>query len=322
MYLQAFENLRKEPFFMTTKEPAPTLVKRFFQALPVRKFYQVYSLLATRLSKSSSADKPVLQHIMSSLLIEYPHQCALLSMGEARCKEKQCKSTTLNIFPFLAICLPDEVDTGVAKCPARQRKGGAPNPYLGYLLWALIQYFICADAGRSTAMRNVFADAQKVNPRVRDLVEAYEYVASNFAAIGAAKHANGTFDMQGQFKEFLNYMDAGCATKKRSSVGKKGGPPVAFRGPFPLFFHYLDHPFREMPRDAVTIQCVERVSNVGKKVHVAFIFLSQVLTSLARPKRLKLLASDGVRYQVLCKAKDELRKDMRFLELATVSAMH
>ena len=44
-----------------------------------------------------------------------------------------------------------------------------------------------------------------------------------------------------------------------------------------------------------------------------------VLPSLQRPKKLNVVCSDGRRRTFLCKPKDDLRKDMRFLELASVA---
>lgn len=43
-----------------------------------------------------------------------------------------------------------------------------------------------------------------------------------------------------------------------------------------------------------------------------------VFPSLQRPKKVIAICSDGSRRAFLCKPKDDLRKDMRFLELATL----
>eukprot|EP00963_Diacronema_lutheri_P004971 scaffold363_cov331-Pavlova_lutheri.AAC.92 len=44
----------------------------------------------------------------------------------------------------------------------------------------------------------------------------------------------------------------------------------------------------------------------------------EVLLSLQRPKKLRLLGTDGVEYTFLCKPKDDLRKDARMMEFTTV----
>mmetsp|Transcript_10928 Transcript_10928/g.67521 ORF Transcript_10928/g.67521 Transcript_10928/m.67521 type:complete len:2630 (+) Transcript_10928:210-8099(+) len=44
----------------------------------------------------------------------------------------------------------------------------------------------------------------------------------------------------------------------------------------------------------------------------------EVLLSLQRPKKLRLLGTDGIEYTFLCKPKDDLRKDARMMEFTTV----
>jgi len=43
-----------------------------------------------------------------------------------------------------------------------------------------------------------------------------------------------------------------------------------------------------------------------------------VLSSLQKPKKIKLQATDGRLYAVLCKPKDDLRKDSRLMEFNTL----
>ena len=43
-----------------------------------------------------------------------------------------------------------------------------------------------------------------------------------------------------------------------------------------------------------------------------------LLNSMMRPKRIRLLGSDGQEYSYLAKPKDDLRKDTRMMELAAV----
>lgn len=45
----------------------------------------------------------------------------------------------------------------------------------------------------------------------------------------------------------------------------------------------------------------------------------QILPSLQRPKRVVYLSSDGVRRSLLCKPRDDLRKDLRLLEIASLA---
>ncbi len=43
-----------------------------------------------------------------------------------------------------------------------------------------------------------------------------------------------------------------------------------------------------------------------------------IMTSIARPKRIYLRGSDGKRYGLLCKPKDDLRKDLKVMEFNNV----
>lgn len=47
----------------------------------------------------------------------------------------------------------------------------------------------------------------------------------------------------------------------------------------------------------------------------------EVLSSLQKPKKLLVYCTDGKTRSLLCKPKDDMRKDMRFLELATLINM-
>ena len=57
---------------------------------------------------------------------------------------------------------------------------------------------------------------------------------------------------------------------------------------------------RAFPKETVTIR--------------AFLDEVTILTSLVRPRRIRILGTDGKVYQLLCKPKDDLRKDQRLLE--------
>lgn len=63
----------------------------------------------------------------------------------------------------------------------------------------------------------------------------------------------------------------------------------------------------------------------SKDLEEDFIYISEfkskldVFPSLQKPKRLMVLCSDGFERSFLCKPKDDLRKDMRFLELASLT---
>lgn len=45
----------------------------------------------------------------------------------------------------------------------------------------------------------------------------------------------------------------------------------------------------------------------------------QILPSLQRPKKICFISSDGVKRSLLCKPKDDLRKDLRLLELGSLA---
>ena len=44
----------------------------------------------------------------------------------------------------------------------------------------------------------------------------------------------------------------------------------------------------------------------------------EILSSLQRPKKISIRASDGKSYAFLCKPKDDLRKDARLAEFAAI----
>lgn len=44
----------------------------------------------------------------------------------------------------------------------------------------------------------------------------------------------------------------------------------------------------------------------------------QVIASLQKPRKIMLIASDGERYPFLCKPEDDLRKDMRVMDVNTI----
>ncbi|RDW67089.1 protein kinase MEC1 [Aspergillus mulundensis] len=66
--------------------------------------------------------------------------------------------------------------------------------------------------------------------------------------------------------------------------------------------HDLDYlkNFRAFPRDSTTIE--------------AILDDAQILNSLQKPRRIGILGSDGKIYNILCKPKDDLRKDQRLME--------
>ena len=51
---------------------------------------------------------------------------------------------------------------------------------------------------------------------------------------------------------------------------------------------------------------------------ILFHFQVEVLASLARPKKVTLLGSDGKLYPMMCKPKDDLRKDARLMEFNSI----
>lgn len=79
--------------------------------------------------------------------------------------------------------------------------------------------------------------------------------------------------------------------------------------------------FRAFPRDAVTIE--SELQKGGKKRNVqrrveltlsAVLDDAQVLSSLQKPRKISIRGSDGKVYNLLCKPKDDLRKDQRLME--------
>lgn len=75
--------------------------------------------------------------------------------------------------------------------------------------------------------------------------------------------------------------------------------------------------FRAFPRDTVTIESTSREKNLAIADYLTLLGVlddSQVLSSLQKPRKISIRGSDGKIYSLLCKPKDDLRKDQRLME--------
>ena len=75
--------------------------------------------------------------------------------------------------------------------------------------------------------------------------------------------------------------------------------------------------FRPFPRDTTTIEGrwgFGDFENCAKFVFIAVLDDAQILNSLQKPRRIGIRGSDGKIYNILCKPKDDLRKDQRLME--------
>jgi len=79
--------------------------------------------------------------------------------------------------------------------------------------------------------------------------------------------------------------------------------------------------FRAFPRDTVTIESKsQKIKGMTKSTDSNYLTLlavlddSQVLSSLQKPRKIGIRGSDGKIYSLLCKPKDDLRKDQRLME--------
>jgi serine/threonine-protein kinase ATR len=76
--------------------------------------------------------------------------------------------------------------------------------------------------------------------------------------------------------------------------------------------------FRAFPRDTVTIESAydeEKYASDGIELTLsAVVDDAQVLSSLQKPRKISIIGSDGKVYNLLCKPKDDLRKDQRLME--------
>lgn len=80
--------------------------------------------------------------------------------------------------------------------------------------------------------------------------------------------------------------------------------------------------FRAFPRDSTTIEGTYSVLNeqniVPDLVFKAVLDDAQVLSSLQKPRKIGIRGSDGKIYNILCKPKDDLRKDQRLMEFSNM----
>ncbi|KAI6184566.1 Non-specific serine/threonine protein kinase [Aphelenchoides bicaudatus] len=153
---------------------------------------------------------------------------------------------------------------------------------------------------RNKAMAEVYEMANSNNASFKAVSEAYKFIADQLMTIGARKSNSTTMDLTVPFGDFIRYFQMNVPpVKNRAHSAVK----VPDKMHIPLFFAYMDEPFKRRT-DQITIAQIEPKA--------------QVIKSLAEPKRIGVRGSDGKVYHVLCKPKDELRRDARFMDLANI----
>lgn len=110
---------------------------------------------------------------------------------------------------------------------------------------------------RQKAMNSVFKECINKSPKMKEIIENYKYLADNFAKLSNEKKCTGDqLDLRTFFPDFLNYLESG---KKRRSTTKA----ITARPRIPLFFKYLDSPFREISQDTILIYKIDPACRVS-----------------------------------------------------------
>lgn len=159
--------------------------------------------------------------------------------------------------------------------------------------------------------------------QLKTLITQYEYIAAAFIRVAEDNSPPGIYTAFSHRYGFISkYLSNGIVD-----------PSVKVTGPIEENVRpRLMVPLREMIEHAIPMAVPNSLSQfpVGESPtrgvsdsvpSFSDIFIESideeylVMRSMVRPKRITLLASDGNRYALMCKAKDELRKDGRLMDI-------
>ncbi|MFH4978541.1 hypothetical protein AB6A40_005250 [Gnathostoma spinigerum] len=195
-------------------------------------------------------------------------------------------------------------------------------------LWQSISVFRCDKSKqqlRYDRCRLVYEVAKRKDSttKLRKLISQYEYVAAAFIRVAEDNCPTG---WQSQCSERYPFLSRFFISGEMDSSVKMSEPVAATNDELPT----IVIPLREMIEHAIPTPVPLSLSQFHrgisssnyhhddsfKNIYIQSVeekFL--VLKSMVRPKKLTLIASDGNRYSVMCKAKDELRKDSRLMDI-------
>uniref|UniRef100_A0A915PRR5 Serine/threonine-protein kinase ATR n=1 Tax=Setaria digitata TaxID=48799 RepID=A0A915PRR5_9BILA len=250
-----------------------------FKCLDHYMFYTAFAQLISRITHPDDEVFQTLKIILSKLIVEYPHQCLWQSIAVFRCDaDKQ---------PL-----------------------------------------------RFTRCRAVYDLAKRIDETglLKRLIAQYEYVAAAFIRVAEDSCPVGT---QSPFSQRYAYLSEYFRSGKMSSTiwtterneGKDQKELVQPSVVVPLH-KMIEHAIPTSVLNTLSqfpsTNSEADMSTASSNIKFCPIYIHSideeftVMKSLVRPKKINLVGSDGKKYPLMCKAKDELRKDARLMDFNRV----
>ncbi|CAG9534937.1 unnamed protein product [Cercopithifilaria johnstoni] len=243
-----------------------------FKCIDHYMFYTAFAQLISRITHPNEDVFQTLKKILSTLMVEYPHQCLWQSIAVFRCDA-------------------DKQPLRFTRCRA---------------------VYDLAKRSDETGLLKI-------------LIPQYEYVAAAFIRVAEDSCPVGT---QSPFSQRYAYLSEYFRSGKVSPAiwmteGKDKKEPIR-----PL----IVVPLHKMIEQAIPTSVLSTLSqfpdaNLGQtmsatssNIKFSTIYIHSideeftVMKSLVRPKKITIVGSDGKKYPLMCKAKDELRKDARLMD--------
>ncbi|KHN81046.1 Serine/threonine-protein kinase ATR [Toxocara canis] len=181
---------------------------------------------------------------------------------------------------------------------------------------------------RFSRCRTVYEIAKRKDRsgQLKTLIAQYEYAAAAFIKVAEDSYPTGTHSSFSQKYAFLaNFFKTGImdqcvkisskceSTVSRPLVVVPLREMIEHALPVPIPNSLSQYPVGETPTEKQDTDIGDpSFSNIYiDSIEEQFI----VMRSMVRPKKITLVASDGKRYSLMCKAKDELRKDCRLMDI-------
>uniref|UniRef100_A0A158Q3S9 Serine/threonine-protein kinase ATR n=1 Tax=Dracunculus medinensis TaxID=318479 RepID=A0A158Q3S9_DRAME len=253
------------------------IIHNAFKRLDLYMFYTVFAQLISRITHRNVEVFSTLKMILSKLLATYPHQC---------------------LWQSIAVFRSD---------PLTQKS-------------------------RFSRCRAVYELAKRTEnfSSLKFLISQYEYVASAFIRVAEDNCSVGN---QPSFSKRYPYLSRFFSEGYMDSSIKRD-PSILVNEPFESKDRpQIIVPLCEMLQHAVPIEIPNSLSQFPVSAppdkfkkpfddSFANVYIHQideefvVIKSMVHPKKITILASDGNRYSLMCKAKDELRKDSRLMDIS------
>nr|CRZ22794.1 BMA-ATL-1 [Brugia malayi] len=246
-----------------------------FKCIDHYMFYTAFAQLISRITHPNEDVFQTLKMILSTLMVEYPHQCLWQSIAVFRCD--------------------------------------ADNQPLRFI-----------------RCRAVYDLAKRTDEtgQLKNLIPQYEYVAAAFIRVAEDNCPIGT---QSPFSQRYAYLSEYFRSGKMSPAiwtteraqGKETKEPIRPSIVVPL--HKMIE--QAIPTNVLSTlsqfpdaNLEQTLSAASSNTKFSTIYIHSideeftVMKSLVRPKKITIVGSDGKKYPLMCKAKDELRKDARLMD--------